>query len=557
MLPSRRAAQGLPRIGELDILSPTNNRGRIMRRRSFLQSGAAGIAAAALPRVSIAQPANARVLRFVPQSNLTLLDPIITTAAVTANHAWMVWDTLFGVNAAQEAKPQMAEGFTVSDDGRTYLIKLRAGLKWHDGEPVRAQDCAPSLARWAARDTFGQTIAKVVDEWGTADDRTIKVTLKRPFPLLIDAIAKPDAQIAFMMPERIAKSDPFKTITEFIGSGPFRFLKDEYISGGSAAWAKFDGYVPRQEPPDWTTGGKVAHFERIEWKIIPDAATASAALQSGEVDWYEQVQADLVPLLRRNSEIAFASSNPQGYIAGLRFNHLHPPFDDVRLRRAVLTAVNQEDYMGAVTGNDPSAWRICKSQFPCGTTYGSEVTMPVQQGDLAAARAMIKEAGYNGAKAVVINPTDFATIGPLGDITYDMLKKIGINAELQATDWGSVVQRRSSKESVEKGGWSIFHTWFTGGFIINPVVTAPFRGQGANGWFGWYDNPRIEQLTQDWLDAKDVDGRTKVAAAIQQENYEQVPTVTLGQFQIPTAYRKSVAGRLECNGPLFWNVRRA
>jgi peptide/nickel transport system substrate-binding protein len=557
MLPSRRAAQGLPRIGELDILSPTNNRGRIMRRRSFLQAGAAGIAAAALPRVSIAQPANARVLRFVPQSNLTLLDPIITTAAVTANHAWMVWDTLFGVNAAQEAKPQMAEGFTVSDDGRTYLIKLRAGLKWHDGEPVRAQDCAPSLARWAARDTFGQTIAKVVDEWGTADDRTIKVTLKRPFPLLIDAIAKPDAQIAFMMPERIAKSDPFKTITEFIGSGPFRFLKDEYISGGSAAWAKFDGYVPRQEPPDWTTGGKVAHFERVEWKIIPDAATASAALQSGEVDWYEQVQADLVPLLRRNSEIAFASSNPQGYIAGLRFNHLHPPFDDVRLRRAVLTAVNQEDYMGAVTGNDPSAWRICKSQFPCGTTYGSEVTMPVQQGDLAAARAMIKEAGYTGAKAVVINPTDFATIGPLGDITYDMLKKIGINAELQATDWGSVVQRRSSKESVEKGGWSIFHTWFTGGFIINPVVTAPFRGQGANGWFGWYDNPRIEQLTQDWLDAKDVDGRTKVAAAIQQENYEQVPTVTLGQFQIPTAYRKSVAGRLECNGPLFWNVRRA
>jgi peptide/nickel transport system substrate-binding protein len=557
MLPSRRAAQGLPRIGELDILSPTNNRGCIMRRRSFLQAGAAGIAAAALPPVSIAQPANARVLRFVPQSNLTLLDPIITTAAVTANHAWMVWDTLFGVNAAQEAKPQMAEGFTVSDDGRTYLIKLRAGLKWHDGEPVRAQDCAPSLARWAARDTFGQTIAKVVDEWGTADDRTIKVTLKRPFPLLIDAIAKPDAQIAFMMPERIAKSDPFKTITEFIGSGPFRFLKDEYISGGSAAWAKFDGYVPRQEPPDWTTGGKVAHFERIEWKIIPDAATASAALQSGEVDWYEQVQADLVPLLRRNSEIAFASSNPQGYIAGLRFNHLHPPFDDVRLRRAVLTAVNQEDYMGAVTGNDPSAWRICKSQFPCGTTYGSEVTMPVQQGDLAAARAMIKEAGYNGAKAVVINPTDFATIGPLGDITYDMLKKIGINAELQATDWGSVVQRRSSKESVEKGGWSIFHTWFTGGFIINPVVTAPFRGQGANGWFGWYDNPRIEQLTQDWLDAKDVDGRKKVAAAIQQENYEQVPTVTLGQFQIPTAYRKSVAGRLECNGPLFWNVRRA
>src|SRR6478752_2145798 len=212
-----------------------------MKRRTLLRTGAAGVAVATVPRFSIAQPANQRVLRFVPQANLTVLDPIFTTAAVTANHAWMVYDALFGVNAAQQAKPQMAEGFTVSDDGRTYLIKLREGLKWHDGEPVRAQDCAPSLARWAARDTFGQTVAKVIDAWGVADDRTIKVTLKQPFPLLIDAIAKPDAQIAFMMPERLAKTDPFTAFTEIVGSGPFRFLKDEFVAGSSATWAKFDG----------------------------------------------------------------------------------------------------------------------------------------------------------------------------------------------------------------------------------------------------------------------------------------------------------------------------
>jgi peptide/nickel transport system substrate-binding protein len=524
-----------------------------MRRRSFLRAGAVGGAIASLPRFAIAQPANMRVLRFVPQANLTLLDPIITTAAVTANHGWMVWDTLFGVDATLQAKPQMAEGYTVSDDGRTYLIKLRDGLKWHDGEPVRAQDCAPSLARWAARDTFGQTAAKVVDTWGVADDRTIKITLKQPFPLLIDAIA---LQNSFIMPERLAKTDPFKTITEIVGSGPFRFLKDEFVAGSSAAWEKFDGYVPRQEPAEWTSGGKVANFQRIEWKIIPDAATASAALQSGEVDWYEQAQADLVPLLRRNSDIVIAPSNPQGYVGGLRFNHLHPPFNDVRLRRAVLTAVNQEDYMTAIMGNDHSAWQVCRSQYPCGTTYGTEVDLPVQKGDIEAAKKMIKEAGYNGQKAVIINPTDFATIGPLGDITYDMLRKIGINAELVATDWGSVVQRRATKEPVEKGGWSIFHTWFTGGFILNPIVTAPYRGLGAAGWFGWYENPKIEQLTQEWLDAKDADGRKKIAMAIQQENYEQVPTVTLGQFQIPTAYRKSLAGKLEATGPMFWNIKR-
>lgn len=525
-----------------------------MKRRSVLRAGVAGGVAALLPRFAIGQSADARVLRFVPQANLTVLDPIVTTAAVTANHAWMVWDTLFGVNAAQQAKPQMADGYTISDDGRTYLIKLREGLRWHDGEPVRAQDCAASLARWAVRNTFGQTAAKSVDEWGVADDKTVKITLKRPFPLLIDAIA---VQNSFIMPERLAKTDPFKAINEIIGSGPYRFLKDEFVPGSSAAWEKFDGYVPRQEPAEWSSGGKIANFQRIEWKIITDAATASAALQNGEVDWYEQAQADLVPLLRRNSDIVIAPSNPQGYIGGLRFNCLHPPFDDVRLRRAVLVAVNQEDYMRTIMGDDRSAWRICRSQYPCGSTYGVEVDLPVQKGDLETASKMIQAAGYHDQKAVIINPTDFATIGPLGDITYDMFKKIGINAELQSTDWGSVVQRRATREPVEKGGWSVFHTWFTGGFTLNPVVSAPFRGLGAAGWFGWYENPKIEQLTQEWLDAKDEDARKKIAAAIQLENYAQVPTVTLGQFQIPTAYRKSLAGKLEFTGPLFWNVKRA
>ncbi len=497
-----------------------------MKRRALL--AAAG--AAALPRFAIAQPTLNRVLRFVPQSNLTLLDPIITTAAVTANHGYMVFDTLFATNTALEAKPQMAEGYSVSDDGRIYLIKLRDGLKWHDGAPVLARDCAASLARWAARDTFGQTVAKVVDAWGTADDKTIKITLKQPFPLLIEAFAKPDAQIAFMMPERLAKTDPFKGVTEMVGSGPFRFVKDEFVAGSSVTYARNADYVPRQEAPDWTSGGKVVHFDRVEWKIISDASTAASALQSGEVDWYEQVQADLVPLLRRNPDITLAASNPQGYIGGMRFNHLQPPFNDVRMRRAILTAVNQDDYMRAVTGNDPSLYQICRSQFPCGTTYGSQVGGTAQTGDVAAAKAMIKEA-YGGAKAVVINPTDFATIAPLGDITYDLFKQLGINAEMVAADWGTVVQRRTSKEAVDKGGWSVFHTWFSGGFIINPVVSAPFRGQGANGWFGWYDNPKIEGLTDEWLQAKGLDERKKIADAIQAENFSQVPSITLGQFQ--------------------------
>lgn len=522
-----------------------------MHRRTFL--GAATVAA--LPRFAIAQPANARVLRFVPQANLTLTDPIITTAAVSTNHGYLVFDTLFGLDSVQQPKPQMAEGFTVSDDGRTYQVQLRDGLKFHDGEKVRAVDCAASLERWAARDTFGQTVAKFVDTWGAADDRTIRITLKQPFPLLIEAIAKADATVAFIMPERLAKTDPLKNVPELIGSGPFRFIKDEFVAGSNVAYARNSDYVPRQEKPDWTSGGKVAHFDRVEWKIIPDASTAASALQSGEVDWYEQAQADLVPLLRRNADITLGPSNPQGYIGGLRFNHLHPPFDDVRMRRAVLIAVNQDDYMRAVTGNDPSLFQICRSQYPCGTTYGSQVEGTNQSGNIDAARALIKESGYAGQKAVIINPTDFASIAPLGELTYDLFKQLGINTELVEADWGTVVQRRASKEPVDKGGWSVFHTWFTGGFIINPVVSAPFRG--GNNWFGWYQNPKIEALTDQWLQAPDLAARKRIAASIQAENFAQVPTVTLGQFQIPTAYRRSLQGQVPCSSPLFWNVQRA
>jgi peptide/nickel transport system substrate-binding protein len=525
-----------------------------MKRRTVLQAGLTVGAASAFPRFAIGQPANANVLRFVPQANLTILDPIITTAQVTLNHGWMVFDTLFGVDANLVPKPQMAEGFTVSDDGRTYLIKLRDGLKFHDGEPVRAQDCAASLARWAQRDIFGQTAQLAVDSWGVQDDRTIKITLKKPFPLLIQAIAQRES---FIMPERLAKTDAFKPVTEMVGSGPFRFLPGEFVAGSSAAWARNDAYVPRQEAPEWTAGAKVANFQRIEWKIIPDSATASAALQNGEIDWYEQVQSDLAPMLRRNPNIVMGPSNPQGYIGGLRFNHLHPPFDNVKLRQAVLMAVNQEDYMNAIMGAERAAWQTCRSQYPCGTPYGTETGLPVQKGDLETARRMVRESGYAGQKAVIINPTDFHTIGPLGDITFDLLKKIGINAELVATDWGSVIQRRSSKEGVEKGGWSIFHTWFTGGFILNPIITPPYRGLGSNGWFGWYQNAKIEQLTQDWLEAKDDAGRKQIAMAIQAENYTQVPTVTLGQFQIPTAYRKSLVGKLDGPQPVFWNIKRA
>lgn len=525
-----------------------------MKRRMFVTGAAA--ASVAPTRFAIGQPAKARTLVFVPQANLTVLDPVFTTAQPTVHHGWAIYDLLFGVTAKLEPRPQMAEGYTLSDDGRTYLIKLRDGLKFHNGEPVRAQDCAPSLARWAARETLGQTMWQYVESCTAQDDRTIKIVLKRPIPIFIEAIARGGASVAFMMPEHVAKTDPFKQISEQTGSGPYRFLPDEYVSGAHVAYARFDGYVPRQEPAEWMVGGKVAHFERIEWRVIPDSATAAAALQSGEVDWYEQVQPDLVALLKKNPAIQLGYHNPTGYNGVLRFNHLHPPFNNVAVRRAVMMAVNPADYMASVTAGDESAYQICQSVFPCGSKYGQPVGADAMQANLDKARQMLAASGYKGEKAVVLSPTDLTTVGPFGDVTYDILKKIGINAELVATDWGSVVQRRVSREPVEKGGWSIIHTWRPSTIGYTPIEHSQIRGLGRTAWFGWYADEEMEVLTRRFVETTDPAERDATVLLIQKRAFDRVPYVPLGTFQIRSAYRKSLVGMVEGTAPYFWNVRR-
>ena len=527
-----------------------------MKRRALLGAAAS---AAVLPRFAVAQSAQAlraKTLRFVPQANLTLLDPVFTTALVTVNHGWAIYDMLFSVNKQYEVKPQMAEGYTVSDDGRTYLIKLRDGLKFHNGEPVRAQDCAPSLKRWATRETIGQSLLKAVDEWGVQDDRTLKITLKYKLPIFMEAIARGGASVPFIMPRHAAETDPYKQITDFTGSGPFKFVKDEFVPGSSVLYTKHEGYVPRQEPADWTSGGKVAHFDRLEWKVIPDSATAAAALQAGEVDWWDQAQADLVPTLRKHPDVALGWSNPLGFNGVLRFNHLHPPFNNPAIRRAVLMAVNQADYLIAITGNDTSAFRTCKAFMPCGMTYGKELGMAAMPGDLEKGRAALKAAGYAGEKVVIINPTDFVTIAPMGEVTYDLLKRLGMNVEMVATDWGTVTQRRASKEPIDKGGWSILHTWAPSN-VISTVVEHPLlRGLGPTGWFGWFADEEIERLTAEWLQAQTQEDRVSITDKIQVRAFETVPMVPLGQFQIRTAYRKNLTGLIEATGAFPWNIRR-
>jgi len=240
-----------------------------MRRRTLMKSAAAtllaarGSGAASLAAPAVAQPANTATLRFVPQANLTLLDPVFTTATVTSNHGYYVFDTLYSVGPDGASHPQMAEGHTISDDKLTWRIKLREGLVFHDGSPVRATDCIASIQRWAVRDPFGQLLAAAVDSYSAADDRTLVIKLSQPFPLLAMALGKPDSSVPFVMPERLARTAADKPVTEMVGSGPYRFIANEYVNGSRVVYEKFDKYVSRAEPAIWATGAKQAHFPAL------------------------------------------------------------------------------------------------------------------------------------------------------------------------------------------------------------------------------------------------------------------------------------------------------
>ena len=531
-----------------------------MDRRTFLKTtaalGAAGVASPRLAAPALAQ--GAKVLRFVPQANLANFDPIWGTQYVVRNAGALVWDMLYGVDSTLTPQRQMVESEEVTDNGLTWTFRLRDGLRFHDGEPVRAADVVPSLTRWMARDPIGGMIKAIQDELTAVDDRTFRWRLKKPFPKLLYALGKTNAPVAFIMPERIAKTDPFTQISEYVGSGPMRFRRDEWVPGARAAFETFKDYKPREEPSSWLAGGKRMLVDRVEWVIMPDTATASAALQNGEVDWWENPIADLVPLLRKNPNVVVDIADPLGNIGSFRMNHLYPPFDNPKIRQAVLVGMNQEDYMRALVGDDDSLWKPLPGFFTPGTALYTEAGgAMIGKGDIKTAQRLLKEAGYKGEKVVCIVAQDQPITKAEGDITADLLKQIGFEVDFVATDWGTTGTRRASKAPPSQGGWNMFHTWHTGADCINPAGYPAVRANGDKAWFGWPNLPAVEAGIAEWFDAADpaaekaaID-KTNAAAC---EGAVYAPT---GFFLGYQAWRKNVKGIVK--GPLnfTWGVSKA
>ena len=524
-----------------------------MQRRGFLLAGAATLAS---PHISRAQAAS--TLRFIPQADLSTLDPHWNTAYVTRNHGFMVFDTLFGMGSNYQPSPQMVEGQLTEDDGRRVTLKLREGLRWHDGTPVLARDCVASIRRWGTKDTFGQALMAATDELSAPDDKHVLFRLKRRFPLLSTALGKYGVYMPAMMPERLARTDPGTQVAEMVGSGPFRFLANERVPGARAVYERNKEYVPLASgEPSGTAGPKVVHLDRVEWQTTPDPSTAAAALQAGEVDWWDFVTPDLKPLLARQNSLRVTIQDPAGFIGVFRMNHLHPPFDNPAIRRALLGGIVQSDYMIAAAGEDPTMWRDGVGMFTPGSPMASDAGMEALLGprDLERVKRDLLAAGYKGEPVALLVATDFPHLKAMSDVGADMMRRAGMNVDYQALDWGTVLSKRGRREPPEKGGWSASFTFSAGADNATPAANTPLRANGMKGWFGWPDDSKIEQLRDAWFAAPDLAAQKAIAADLQRQAFQSVPFIPLGQYFQATAYRRTVTGVLP-GFATFWNVRK-
>src|SRR5882757_165944 len=399
-----------------------------------------------------------KTITAVMHSDLRVIDPLFTTAYITRDHGYMVYDTLLATDSSFKVQPQMAD-WKVSDDKLTYTFTLRDGLKWHDGTPVTAEDCVASLKRWGRVDNMGQKLMDFTASIEPIDAKSFALKLKEPYGLVVESIGQPSSYVPFMMPKRLAETPPGQQIKEQIGSGPFKFVTAEFQPGVKAVYEKNADYVPRKEPASWTSGGKVVKVDRVEWITMADAQTAVNALQSGDIDFIENPSFDLLPLLAANKDLKVQTLNGLGFQTLGRMNFLHPPFDNVKVRRAALLAVNQKNVLDALVGN-PEYYKICGAFFVCGTPLATEEggeTLTKGNG-MAAAKKALAESGYDGTPIVIMAPGDVVTLKAQPIVSAQLLRDAGFKVDLQATDWQTVVTRRASQKPPKEGGWNMFFT---------------------------------------------------------------------------------------------------
>jgi len=521
-----------------------------MKRRMLaaLALGTLAIASASLPVL-----AQTKTLKVVAHADLKILDPTFTTAYISRNFGHMVYDTLFAQDSSGKPQPQMVDKYTTSKDGKQWSFTLRPGLKFSDGNAVTSADVVASLQRWGARDSLGRAMGNAGAAWKAVDERNFTLTLTEPFGMVLDALAKPSGFPPLILPERLAKLPATSPMTEVMGSGPFIFKRDEWVPGNKVVFTRNPNYVARSEPPNGLSGSKKSNFDRVEWLYLPDSNSAIAALKRGEVDIIEQLPPDYITPLRTDANIKVGSGGAyQGFLV---LNQLFPPFNNPKARQALLMATNQEKFTAGM--GYPLDMRItyCATYFICGgpneTAAGAE---PYRKPDIAKAKALLAESGYKNEKVVLLVPTDVTYLNAEALVAAQTMRSIGMNVDLQNSDWASIGARRAKKDAPEAGGWNMYVT-VAGEFDVNsPITNAYLSAACGNSLPGWPCDKPLDELRTAWIKETNAAKRKELLDAFQTRAYEAVPYVNAGQYSAAYAARANIKGldKLWAGMPTVW-----
>jgi peptide/nickel transport system substrate-binding protein len=494
-------------------------------------------------------------LRVVNHSDLKILDPIWTTAYIVRNHGYMIYDTLFALDGNLEVKPQMVDKWTVSPDKLTWTFTLRDGLAFHDGAPVTSADVVPSIKRWSVRNALGQLLWTKVAEIKALDPKTFQIQLKTPTGIMLEALGQP-SQPPFIMPKRVAETDPGKQIDDYTGSGPFIFVKEQWKPGDKTVYVKNPHYKPRAEPPSGLAGGKIAKVDRVEWVAMPDQQTAMNALLKGEIDMIESPQHDLFKIMEADPNVKLVNLNRWGNQYIFRFNQLFKPFDNPKVRQAMLYAFNQKEFLDAVIG-DPKYYKTCKAMFVCDTPYATTKGFEDKyDSNFAKARELLKEGGYDGTPVVLMHSTDLYVLTNLAPVAKSLMEKAGLKVDMQSMDWQTLVSRRAKKDPPDKGGWNAFLTSSAAVEVADPLGNTYINAVGENAWFGWPKDDELLKLRAAFADETDPAKRKELATAMQVRVSQNPTHAFLGQWYAPVALRKNITGSLESPVTIFWNIEK-
>ena len=503
-------------------------------------------------------PAHAQeesVLRVNMHSDLKIVDPIWTTAYMSRNYGYMVYDTLFAIDSKGEIQPQMIDTYTISEDGLTYDFTLREGLLFHDGEPVTSEDVIASLQRWGEKDAMGQKMMGFVSEIVSTGDNTFQFKMNEPTGMVIQALGKPSSNVPFIMPARIAATPAGEQITEYVGSGPFVFIEEEWKPGDKAEFAKFEDYIPRDEPQDGLAGSKEVFVDKVVWQVIRDQQTKMNALSKGELDVIEQPAHDLMPLMEQDENIKLEDLNPFGAQYTFRFNVLHPPFDDPKVRQALMYAFDQEEFLLAGVG-DERHYKLCKAMFICDTPLDTDAGFEdMLSGNINKAKALIEESGYDGTPIVLMHPTDLAILEPLPPVAKQIMESIGLVVDMQAMDWQTLVGRRNKQDAPEDGGWSAFITAWASVDNASPLTTPFLNASCEKALFGWPCDEEIEDLRDAFSKEPDEAKQLALTESIQKRVAEYPTHIHLGQYYQPHAMGANITGAPVSPVPVFWGYK--